>query len=83
MRGPKKNLWTRAQYREADTGSLRILNIYSEQLRREELLRFKLGRLEHQKDLYWRQRAHISWLKGGDRNTIFFHYVASERRKKE
>lgn len=28
-----------------------------EQVRREEVLRFKLRRLEEQKELYWKQRA--------------------------
>jgi hypothetical protein len=52
-----------------------------EQVRREHLIRFKLDRLEEQRELYWRQRAHVHWMKGGDKNTIFFHTVASERKK--
>ena len=34
-------------------------SISAEQVRREELLRFKLGRLEDRRELYWRQRAHV------------------------
>jgi exonuclease III len=52
-----------------------------EQVRREEILRFKLSRLEEQKELYWKQRAHVQWMKNGDRNTKYFHSAASERRK--
>lgn len=57
-------------------------NISEEQVRREELLRFKLGRLEEQRETYWKQRAHVHWMKWGDRNTNFFHAAASERRRK-
>jgi hypothetical protein len=49
---------------------------------REEILRYKLDRLEEQRNLYWRQRAKVHWLKEGDRNTRFYHQYASERRRR-
>jgi hypothetical protein len=33
---------------------------------REAILRYKLEKLEDQKELYWRQRAHVHWLQEGD-----------------
>ena len=39
------------------------------------------GKLETQRDMYWRQRAHVNWLEKGDKNTKYFHSFASERRK--
>jgi hypothetical protein len=57
--------------------------IGEEQIRKEEVLRYKLAKLEEQKEVYWKQRAHVHWMKQGDRNTKYFHSVASERKKKK
>ena len=37
-------------------------NIGPNHVSREEILRFKLERLEDQVDMYWKQRAHVRWL---------------------
>lgn len=60
----------------------RRLPINSQSVGREEILKYKLEKLVEQQNLYWKQRAHAHWLDNGDRNTIFFHQYASERRKK-
>uniref|UniRef100_A0A0A8XR28 Reverse transcriptase domain-containing protein n=1 Tax=Arundo donax TaxID=35708 RepID=A0A0A8XR28_ARUDO len=51
-------------------------------INREAMLKFKLDRLEDQRDLYWKQRAHVNWLEKGDRNTKFYHQYASDRRRR-
>jgi mannosylglycoprotein endo-beta-mannosidase len=61
--------------------SWRRKGISPEQVRREGLIKFKLGILEDQRDLYCRQHAHVQWMKDGDKNTKYFHSVATERRK--
>ena len=43
---------------------------------REELVELSL-----REKIMWKQRAKTAWLKEGDRNTRFFHGVASRRRK--
>ncbi|MBA0730296.1 hypothetical protein Golax_004605, partial [Gossypium laxum] len=41
-------------------------------------LNFKIEKDER----YWEQRARLSWLKLGDRNTAFFHSQATQRKRK-
>lgn len=72
-----------AQYfNKRDLEKWRRKEISKEQVNKEQLLRYKLDKLEHQRDLYWRQRAHVQWMEKGDRNTSFFHSYASARKKK-
>jgi exonuclease III len=56
-------------------------DICQEQVSKEHLLRYKLGRLHEQKNMYWKQRAKAHWLKDEDQNTSFFHACASERKR--
>lgn len=65
-----------------DLEAKRRKNVGQEQVNREHILQFKLSRLEEQLETYWKQRAHVNWMKGGDRNTKFFHAAASERRRR-
>jgi len=53
-----------------------------DQVAREEILRYKLEKLEEQIDIYWRQKAHVKWLEQGDRNTAFFHAMCREKRRR-
>ncbi len=46
------------------------------------VLKKEVQNLLSQEERLWRQRAHTGWLKGGDRNTWFFHQQASQRRRR-
>jgi hypothetical protein len=65
-----------------DLEKWRRMEISKQQVNREHVLRYKLEKMEHQRDMYWRQRAHVKWLEKGDRNTSFFHSHASARKKR-
>lgn len=45
------------------------------------MLSYRLDKVEEQVDIFWKQRAHASWLEKGDRNTKIFHSWCSERRR--
>ncbi|KAI5012502.1 hypothetical protein ZWY2020_024768 [Hordeum vulgare] len=57
-------------------------DVTQQTVNREQVLRFKLDRLEEQNDIFWKQRAHAHWLEKGDRKTSYFHSFASDRKRK-
>jgi hypothetical protein len=55
--------------------------VTDQSVHKEQVVRYRLEKLEEQKDLYWKQRAHMDWLKYVDRNTKFYHAQAMQSRK--
>lgn len=76
------NLEKRIKQIKTELEGVRRGDITQEKVSRELFLREKLDCLEHQRDMFWKQRAHVKWLQSGDRNTAFFHAFASERKKR-
>ncbi|XP_020687616.2 uncharacterized protein LOC110103303 [Dendrobium catenatum] len=55
-----------------------LTEVQAESLRyKVQLLNSTLGRLS----TWWRQRAKVKWIEEGDDNTLFFHSMASARRR--
>lgn len=50
----------------------------------EEIMNVKLAlNMEaDREELYWEQRAGQNWIKMGNRNTSFFHNIATQRKKR-
>uniref|UniRef100_A0A803QSC7 CCHC-type domain-containing protein n=1 Tax=Cannabis sativa TaxID=3483 RepID=A0A803QSC7_CANSA len=45
-------------------------------------LEHDLNCVEEKREIYWKQRSKALWLKHGDKNTKYFHFKATSRRKK-
>lgn len=72
----------RIKFMRKELEKCRKRDITRDSVAREDILKYRLEKLENQKELYWKQHATTHWLSQGDRNTSFFHKFASERRRK-
>ncbi|KAL0411141.1 UNVERIFIED_CONTAM: putative mitochondrial protein [Sesamum latifolium] len=61
--------------------NLRSMPCTGDNKRVEDKVRRELEALILEEEVYWRQRGKIQWLKGGDKNTSFFHAAASTRKR--
>uniref|UniRef100_A0A803P3A5 Endonuclease/exonuclease/phosphatase domain-containing protein n=1 Tax=Cannabis sativa TaxID=3483 RepID=A0A803P3A5_CANSA len=55
-------------------------NPTTEQLEQSQKLEEELSGLLQKEEVYWQQRSRVTWLKLGDKNTRYFHRMASQRR---
>jgi hypothetical protein len=53
-----------------------------ESLGRQKEIRFFIEKLLEQEEIYWMQHGRSNWLLHGDRNTSYFHNVATTRKKR-
>ena len=47
-----------------------------------DFLRKEINELLDEEEIRWNQRSTVDWLKLGDRNTQYFHHMASQRKRK-
>nr|CCA66180.1 hypothetical protein [Beta vulgaris subsp. vulgaris] len=53
-----------------------------EELEKRREAQADLWKWMKRKEIYWAQRSRITWLKAGDKNTKFFHAIASNKKRK-
>ncbi|XP_062009553.1 uncharacterized protein LOC133726094 [Rosa rugosa] len=58
------------------------VNLTTSVLLEKKQLMEKLQTLLSQEESFWKQRAKVTWLKEGDRNTSFFHRKTANRKRK-
>lgn len=55
-------------------------SLTDEETHKENDLRAEMYGILKQEEIYWKQRARVTWLKEGDENTSYFHSVANGRK---
>lgn len=54
--------------------------LMEEEFRKDNELRSEMFIILKQEEVYWKQRARVTWLKEGDENISYFHSVANGRK---
>ncbi|XP_024178126.1 uncharacterized protein LOC112184065 [Rosa chinensis] len=67
---------------QANLDQLMGLPYEPDQWDEQKALQHRFNELLSLNETYWRQRSRVLWLKDGDRNTIFFHRRASNRKSR-
>jgi exonuclease III len=62
---------------------LRSLTPSKDLLSQIHQLETKMDELIHKEEIWWAQRAKSNWLNHGDKNSKYFHYKASQRKRKK
>lgn len=82
-------LWNKSTFKRADLQikklKKKLLKLENSAVSDNRLVelrdrRNQIDRLWEQEELFWKARSRLKWLKGGDRNTKYFHATTIQRR---
>lgn len=62
--------------------NLQCMHPNAQDHRLEEALLMEIDEAEAELEVYWKQRSRVQWTCEGDRNTSYFHVVATNRRRR-